>query len=73
MGVSKGSDAKEKGIVEGDVLTAVNGSPVTTTAEVVAIKGKLAVGDTMTLTIWHEGETRDVEIELRDTLDIYGG
>lgn len=73
MGVSEGSDAKEKGIVEGDVLTAVNGSPVTTTAEVVAIKDKLAVGDTMTLTIWHEGETRDVEIELRDTLDIYGG
>ena len=71
MDVSEDSDAKEKGIVKGDVLTAVNGTPVRTTEDVLAIKDKLSVGDTLTLTIWHEGESRDVDIELRDTLDVY--
>ena len=71
MNVSEGSDAMEKGILVGDVLTAVNGIPVRTTEDVIAIKDTLSVGDTLTLTIWHEGESRDVVVELRDTLDVY--
>ena len=69
--VSKGSDAEKQGIREGDVLTAVNGIPVTKTTEVSAEKDKLEVGDTMVLTIWRDGESFDVEIALVDTNDIY--
>ena len=69
--VSEGSDAEKQGIREGDVLTAVNGTPVTKTTEVSAIKDKLEVGDTMVLTIWRDGETFDVEITLVDTNDVY--
>ena len=69
--VSPGSDAEKQGIREGDVLTAVNGIPVTKTTEVSAEKDKLEVGDTMVLTIWRDGESFDVEIALVDTNDIY--
>ena len=69
--VSKGSDAEKQGIREGDILTAVNGIPVTKTTEVSAEKDKLEVGDTMVLTIWRDGESFDVEIALVDTNDIY--
>ena len=69
--VSEGSDAEEKGIREGDVLTAVNGVPVTRTTDVTAEKDKLEVGDGMVLTIWRDGESFDVEVTLVDTNDIY--
>lgn len=69
--VSKGSDAEAKGIMVGDILTAVNGQPVTTTAEVSAIKDALQVGDTLTLTIYRSGETFDVDVVLVDSSSVY--
>lgn len=70
--VSEGSDAKEKGVRAGDVITAVNGTPVTTTAEISDIKNAMQVGDTLTLTIWRNGETLEIPVILVDTNDIYG-
>lgn len=70
--VSKGSDAEEKGILPGDVVTHVNGIEVKTTADVQAIKDGMAVGDVMEIRIWRNGETLDFEIVLMDTNDIYG-
>ena len=58
--------------VVGDIITAVNGQPVSTVDEVGAIKNQLNVGDSMTFTIWREGETFDVDVVLMDTNDIYG-
>jgi serine protease Do len=69
--VSEGSDAKTKGVQAGDVITAVNGTPVTTTAEISDIKNALEVGDTMILTIWRDGETLEIPVLLVDTNDIY--
>ena len=69
--VAPGSDAEAKGIQPGDIVTAVNGRSVTTTYEVNAIKEGLSVGDTMTLTIYRDGQTFDVEVTLMDTNDIY--
>lgn len=65
------SDAYAKDVRAGDVLTAVNGSPVRDTQEVGLIRDKFAVGDTITLTIYREGETFDVEIELMDINELY--
>ncbi len=70
--VAEGSDAEAKGIREGDIVTAVNGQPVETTEEVSAIKDQFGVGDSLTFTIWREGETFDVDVVLMDTNDIYG-
>lgn len=69
--VQENSDAKLKGVQVGDILTAVNGQEVYTTEDVAAIKDALAVGDTMTLSLWRDGETIEVEIELMDTNDLY--
>ena len=49
----------------------MNGTPVTTTAEISDIKNALEVGDTMILTIWRDGETLEIPVLLVDTNDIY--
>ncbi len=64
--VSEGSDALEKGLMEGDVITHVNGTAVSTVAEVNLIKEDMAVGDTLTLTVYREGESFEMEIALVD-------
>ena len=69
--VAEGSDAEKQGIQPGDIVTAVNGRAVTTTHEVNAIKETLSVGDTMTLTVYRDGETFDVTVTLMDTNDVY--
>ena len=69
--VQAGSDAEAKGIMAGDIITAVNGQSVTDTADIIRIRNSLSVGDTMTLTIWRFGESFDVEIVLMETNDIY--
>ena len=69
--VSKGSDAEAKGIVPGDIITAVNGEPAKTTEDIVRVKNALYVGDSITFTIWRNGETFDVEVVLVDFNEIY--
>ena len=70
--LSEGSDAEKQGILPGDILTAVNGTPVKTTDEVNALKSEMKVGDTMQFTIWREGEILEFTVALVDTNDIYG-
>ncbi len=71
VSVAAGSDAEAKGLVEGDIVTMVNGQSVTTTAQVGALIEDLEVGDTITLTVYREGETFEVEVALVETSDIY--
>lgn len=68
--VAEGSDAEKQGIQSGDMLLAVNGQAVTTTYDVSAVKDGLKVGDTITLTIYRDGKTFDVDVKLVDTNDI---
>lgn len=53
---------------EGDVITAANGQPILSNEELNAVKNELSVGDILTLTIYRDGETLDVEIELTDAI-----
>ena len=69
--VSEGSDARKQGIKPGDIITAVDGVEVRTTEEISRIKDALQVGDTMTMTIWRDGETMEITITLVDTNDVY--
>jgi len=68
--VSEGSDAKAQGLEAGDIILKVNGISVSSVAQVNAIKGDLSVGDTLTLTVYREGKTFDMDVRLVDNMDI---
>ena len=69
--VSEGSDCAAQGIRVGDVITHVNGSPARSTEDVTGLIAELSVGDTLTLSIFREGEEFDVTVELVDVTDVY--
>ena len=69
--VSRGSDAEAKGVKAGDILTHVNGQPVRETDDVLAIRDAMRVGDTMTLTVFRDGETMEIDVELFDLSTLY--
>ena len=64
--VHENSDAHRQGLRVGDVITAVNGVPVSTVAEVNAVKEGLAVGDTITAEVYRDGRSFEIEFALVD-------
>ncbi len=60
------SDAQAKGLREGDVITAVNGQPVSSTQDLVRLKQGLGPGDEVDLTYRRDGETFTVTVALVD-------
>ncbi|MGQ2906352.1 MAG: Do family serine endopeptidase [Aliihoeflea sp.] len=52
------------GIQSGDVVTAVNGQAVASPRELARLVGNLTPGNTVTVDIWRNGETQQVEVEL---------
>ena len=64
--VSPGSDAEEQGLSEGDIITAINGTQVSTIDELNTVKNQFSAGDTVTLTVFRGGEFYDLEIRLID-------
>ena len=69
--VSENSDCAAKGIAAGDVLLAANGVELSVNEDLTGIIAGLNVGDELTLTVWHDGETRDVTVKLADVNDVY--
>ena len=69
--VNEGTDAERKGILPGDIITQVNGEGVTALNDILQIKEGLSVGDTLTMTIWRDGASVTIDVELSDTNDIY--
>ena len=68
--VEEKSDAAAKGIQQGDIITAVNGNPASATSDILTVRNTLSVGDTITFTIWRDGETFDVDVTLVDENDL---
>jgi S1-C subfamily serine protease len=64
--VAGGSPADDAGLAAGDVVTAIDGTPVESSADLVTAVSEKQPGDTVTLTVTRDGATRTVEVELGD-------
>ena len=60
------SDAAAKGISEGDIITAINETNVTSMEQLNRVKNQFTAGETVTLTIYRGGTYYDVDIILMD-------
>lgn len=60
------SDAAAKGISEGDIITAINQTNVTSMEQLNRVKNQFTAGETVTLTIYRGGTYYDVDIILMD-------
>ena len=67
--VTPGSPAESAGIRAGDVITAVNGQPVPDAVSLITRIRSFAPGDTVTLTVESNGNTRDVQVTLGSKTD----
>ena len=64
--VNEGSDAKAKGIREGDIVTAINGERISSIDELNTVKNQYAAGDEVTLTVYRSGTYYEVTVPLVD-------
>ena len=62
--------ARACGLRQGDIITAINGVSVTTMEQLNRVKNQFTAGQTITLTIYRDGKTFDVDVKLVDTNDI---
>ena len=67
--VMEGYDAQAQGLQADDVILKANGRDVYITSDLLAARRECRVGDTMTLSIYRDGETFDVEITLEASKD----
>ena len=64
--VSPTSGAWEAGVRKGDIITAIDGTAVSSVDALNTVKNRYSAGDTVTLTIYRSGQSTDVEITLMD-------
>jgi S1-C subfamily serine protease len=76
-GVARGSGAAEAGlegarvdrrgrVVPGDVIQQIDGKDVGSVGDLLGRLGRFRPGDTVTLTVWRDGETRSVRVRLQE-------
>ena len=64
--VIPGSPADKAGIVENDIILEVNGTKVDADHPLANLLSQYGVGDTLTLKVWHKGNTSDVKVTLEE-------
>jgi serine protease Do len=62
--VEEGSPAEKAGLQKDDIITAVNGTAVSSTTELCSILAEGKEGDKYTLTVYRNGETIEVNVKL---------
>ena len=65
-GVSESSAAAEAGVRQGDIITAIEGTTVSTMEELNEIKNGYNAGDTVKITIYRAGENIELNLTLQE-------
>ena len=60
--VVEGGPAEKAGLQENDIITAVNGTEISYSGELVEIVGNCAPGDELTLSVYRQGETLELTL-----------
>ncbi len=66
VGVVPGSPGAAAGLVPGDVITSFEGQPIRQVADLLVFLRRAQPGQSVTLTVLQDGQTRDTEVTLTD-------
>jgi S1-C subfamily serine protease len=66
LAVIPGSPADKAGIQENDIILELNGTKIDDQNSLSDLISQHNVGDTVTLKVWHKGETKDVSVTLEE-------
>lgn len=69
-GITPNTGAASSDLQVGDIITAINGKAVSSTTDVTLDVREHKVGDTVTVTVIRDGETKDVDVVLSSDEDI---
>ena len=67
LAVVPGSPADKAGIVENDIILEADGKKIDDNNQLSDVVAKHNVGDTITLKVWHKGQTKDVQVKLQES------
>lgn len=67
--VDPGGPAAKAGLQPGDVITAVNGSPVSDSTDLPSQVASLAPGSTATITVWRDKANKDIKVKIGSMSD----
>lgn len=70
--VLAGTPAEEAGLRAGDIITAVDSTPVDPVHELADVMAQYEPGDRVTLTIWRMGQTETIRVVLGEHPDVEG-
>jgi len=71
--VDKGTPADKAGIQRLDVITAVDGQKVRSGDELVAAIAGRRAGESVTVTVWRDGKSKDIKVTLGDRKELQKG
>jgi serine protease Do len=64
--VSPGSAGARAGLAPGEIILQFNGQPIADAADLPPLVASVKPGESATLTLWHQGRTREVSVTLGD-------
>jgi len=66
--LEKGAPAEQAGLQLSDIITAVNGTPITSSTDLVEYVKDCAVGDQLTLTVYRQNQTLTIELTVGEKI-----
>ena len=64
--VTEGGPAEKAGLEVNDIITAANGEPITGSSDLVAVVTACEVGDKLELTVYRQGETKNITVTVEE-------